>query len=246
MKEIVRLVTAGSVDDGKSTLLGRLLYETDNIYQAHYEDIVAQSQQNGDEYVNLALLTDGLSDEVQQGITIDVAYKYFETDSKKFILGDSPGHVEYTRNMVTAASHAQVALILCDASKGLTEQSRRHAFICSLMGISHVVFCINKFDLVDYREEVFVQFKQEWKNFCVKLGFRDMSFIPTSALHGDNVTQRSAQTPRYKGPTLLEKLESVEISSDRNLIDARLAIQHIIHPKSTTHTHFRSYAGQVA
>ena len=246
MTEMLRLATAGSVDDGKSTLIGRLLYDSKAIFEDQLEAVERTSREHGDEYTNLALLTDGLRAEREQGITIDVAYRYFATPKRKFIIGDTPGHIQYTRNMVTGASTADLALILVDARKGILEQSRRHAFLSSLLGIPHLVLCINKMDLVDWSEERFEEIKAEFRAFAMKLDVRDLTFIPMSALHGDNVVDRSANMPWYEGSPLLHHLEEVHIASDRNLIDARFPVQYVIRPMSDSHHDFRGYAGQVA
>ena len=246
MAEMLRLATAGSVDDGKSTLIGRLLYDSKAIFEDQLEAVERTSREHGDEYTNLALLTDGLRAEREQGITIDVAYRYFATPKRKFIIGDTPGHIQYTRNMVTGASTADLALILVDARKGILEQSRRHAFLSSLLGIPHLVLCINKMDLVDWSEERFEEIKAEFRAFAMKLDIRDLTFIPMSALHGDNVVDRSANMPWYEGSPLLHHLEEVHIASDRNLIDARFPVQYVIRPMSDSHHDYRGYAGQVA
>ena len=245
MSELLRFATAGSVDDGKSTLIGRLLYDSKQIFEDQYEAVERVSLARGDEYVNLALLTDGLRAEREQGITIDVAYRYFATPRRKFIIADTPGHVQYTRNMVTGASTADLALILIDARKGVLEQSRRHAFIASLLRIPHLVLCVNKMDLVDYEHEVFEAIKEEFAGFAMKLDVADLTFIPISALHGDNIVHRSAVMDWYQGSSLLHHLEEVHIASDRNLIDARFPVQYVIRPMSNSHHDYRGYAGQV-
>jgi len=245
MAELLRVATAGSVDDGKSTLIGRLLYETKQIFEDQLEAIERTSQARG-EYLNLALLTDGLRAEREQGITIDVAYRYFATPKRKFIIADTPGHIQYTRNMVTGASTANLALVLVDARKGLLEQSRRHAFIASLLRIPHLMLCVNKMDLVDYDQGVFEAIKDEFRHFATKLDITDLTFIPVSALHGDNVVQRSENMPWYDGSSLLHRLEEIHIASDRNLIDARLPVQYVIRPSSDAFHDYRGYAGQVA
>src|SRR5512133_1022776 len=209
--ELLRFTTAGSVDDGKSTLIGRLLYDSKAIFQDQMEAIEQASKRRGEEGVNLALLTDGLRAEREQGITIDVAYRYFATPRRKFIIADTPGHVQYTRNMVTGASTADLALILVDARKGIIEQSRRHAFLASLLGVPHLVLCVNKMDLVDYDQSVFERIKDEFRDFAAKLDVRDLTFVPVSALKGDNVVERSANTPWYEGSSLLHQLEEVHI-----------------------------------
>ena len=244
--EILRLATAGSVDDGKSTLIGRLLYDTKTIFEDQLEAVERTSVQMGSEYTNLALLTDGLRAEREQGITIDVAYRYFATPHRKFIMADTPGHVQYTRNMVTGASTADLAIILIDARKGVLEQSRRHAFIASLLRIPHLVVAVNKMDLVDYSAEVYDTIRSEFKEFATRLDVSDLVFIPVSALEGDNVVTRSANMPWYEGPSLLHHLEEVHIASDRNLIDARFPVQYVIRPMSNEFHDYRGYAGRVA
>jgi len=247
--ELLRFATAGSVDDGKSTLIGRLLYDTKSIFEDQLESIERTSRDRGDEQTNLALLTDGLRAEREQGITIDVAYRYFATPKRKFIIADTPGHIQYTRNMVTGASTANLALILIDARQGIVEQTRRHAFIASLLRVPHLVACVNKMDLVDYDQDVFDRIRNEFRQFATKLDIGDLSFIPISALLGDNVVQRSANMPWYDGSSLLHHLEEVHIASDRNLIDARFPVQYVIRPQAQT-SHdlhdYRGYAGQVA
>ncbi|MDP9797861.1 bifunctional enzyme CysN/CysC [Catenuloplanes nepalensis] len=244
--DLLRFATAGSVDDGKSTLIGRLLYDTKSLFTDQLEAVEAVSAARGDEYTNLALLTDGLRAEREQGITIDVAYRYFSTPRRKFIIADTPGHIQYTRNMVTGASTADLALILVDARKGLVEQSRRHAFLCSLLRVPHLVLCVNKMDLVDWDQEVYEKIADEFTSFAAKLDAPDLSVIPISALHGDNIVTRSEKTPWYDGPSLLHHLERVHIASDRNLVDVRFPVQYVIRPQSTTVTDYRGYAGQVA
>jgi bifunctional enzyme CysN/CysC len=244
--DLLRFATAGSVDDGKSTLIGRLLYDTKTIFEDQLAAVEAVSASRGDEYTNLALLTDGLRAEREQGITIDVAYRYFATPRRKFIIADTPGHIQYTRNMVTGASTADLALILVDARKGLVEQSRRHAFLCSLLRVPHLVLCVNKMDLVDYSQEVFEKIAAEFTDFAAKLEAPDLSVIPISALKGDNIVSRSAAMPWYQGPALLHHLEHVHIGSDRNLVDVRFPVQYVIRPQSQTVTDYRGYAGQVA
>jgi bifunctional enzyme CysN/CysC len=244
--DLLRFATAGSVDDGKSTLIGRLLYDTKSLFTDQLEAVEAVSAARGDEYTNLALLTDGLRAEREQGITIDVAYRYFATPRRKFIIADTPGHIQYTRNMVTGASTADLALILVDARKGLVEQSRRHAFLCSLLRVPHIVLCVNKMDLVDWSREVFERIADEFTSFAAKLEAPDLTVIPISALHGDNIVSRSEKTPWYDGPSLLHHLEHVHIASDRNLVDVRFPVQYVIRPQSTTVTDYRGYAGQVA
>ncbi len=244
--ELVRFATAGSVDDGKSTLIGRLLYDTKSIFEDQLEHVERTSEQRGDGYVNLALLTDGLRAEREQGITIDVAYRYFHTPRRKFIIADTPGHEQYTRNMVTGASTADLALVLVDARKGVLEQSRRHAFIASLLRIPHLVVCVNKMDLVDFDQEVFEHICSSFTGWAAKLDVQDVTFIPISALHGDNVVERSERMPWYEGSSLLYHLEHVHVASDRNLQDARFPVQWVIRPMSDDHHDYRGYAGEVA
>ncbi len=244
--ELLRFTTAGSVDDGKSTLIGRLLYDSKSIYQDQYETIAKVSERRGEEGVNLALLTDGLKSEREQGITIDVAYRYFSTPKRKFIIADTPGHIQYTRNMVTGASTANVALVLVDARNGVIEQTRRHAIISSLLQIPHILVCINKMDLVDYSEEVYEKIKDDFSNFASKLDVKDVEFIPISALKGDNVVNRSANMDWYGGGTLMYYLENVHIASDHNFRDVRFPVQHVIRPYSDEFHDFRGYAGRVA
>src|SRR5690349_7503295 len=236
--DLLRFATAGSVDDGKSTLIGRLLYDSKAIFEDQLEAVEATSRSRGDEYTNLALLTDGLRAEREQGITIDVAYRYFATPRRKFIIADTPGHIQYTRNMVTGASTADLALILVDAVGGLTEQSRRHAFLASLLGVPHVVLCVNKMDLVDYSAERFEAISDGFERFAARLDVHDLSVIPVSALHGDNVVHRSAHMPWYEGLPLLHHLEQVHVASDRNLIDVRFPVQYVVRSGD-----FRGYAG---
>jgi sulfate adenylyltransferase subunit 1 len=244
--EMLRVATAGSVDDGKSTLIGRLLYDTKSIFTDQLEAVERTSAARGDEYTNLALLTDGLRAEREQGITIDVAYRYFATPKRKFIIADTPGHIQYTRNMVTGASTANAALILIDARKGVLEQSRRHAFLASLLRVPHLVLCVNKMDLVDYDQGVFDAIAEEFRHFAAKLEIGDLTVIPMSALAGDNVVTRSANMPWYEGTSLLHHLEELHIASDRNLIDARFPVQYVVRPFSGSHLDYRGYAGQVA
>ncbi len=240
--ELLRVATAGSVDDGKSTLIGRLLYETKQVFEDQLEHVETVSRDRGDGYVNLALLTDGLRAEREQGITIDVAYRYFHTPRRKFILADTPGHEQYTRNMVTGASTADVALILVDARNGVIEQSRRHAIIASLLRIPHAVVCVNKMDLVDWDESVFDEIVREFAS----LPLEDVTFVPISALHGDNVVERSERMPWYAGPPLLQYLEELQVAGDRNLDDFRFPVQWVIRPMTDEHHDYRAYAGQVA
>ena len=243
--DLLRFATAGSVDDGKSTLIGRLLYDSKQIFEDQLEAVERSSVQRGFGYTNLALLTDGLRAEREQGITIDVAYRYFATPKRKFIIADTPGHVQYTRNMVTGASTADLAIVLIDARKGVLEQSRRHSFIATLLRIPHLVLCVNKMDLVDWDEGVYERIKDEFRAFATRLDVPDMTFIPVSALHGDNVVDRSENMPWYPGLPLLTHLEQVHIASDRNLIDSRFPVQHVIRPLNDTHHDYRGYAGQV-
>jgi bifunctional enzyme CysN/CysC len=244
--ELLRFSTAGSVDDGKSTLIGRLLYDTKTAFVDQLQHVEDVSRRRGDERVNLALLTDGLRAEREQGITIDVAYRYFATKRRKFIIADTPGHVQYTRNMVTGASTASLAIVLVDARHGIVEQSRRHAYISSLLRIPHLVFAVNKMDLVNWDEATFRRIEAEFRDFAARLDVQDIAFIPISALTGANVVERSADMPWYHGPTLLYHLETVHISSDRNLIDVRFPVQWVIRPQSDEHHDYRGYAGQVA
>jgi bifunctional enzyme CysN/CysC len=247
--DILRFATAGSVDDGKSTLIGRLLYDSKSIFEDQLESVERTSQDRGEEYTNLALLTDGLRAEREQGITIDVAYRYFATPRRKFIIADTPGHIQYTRNMVTGASTADLAIILIDARKGIVEQSRRHAFLATLLKVPHLVLAVNKMDLVDYDQAVFERIHDEFTAFAAKLEVGDLTFIPLSALHGDNVVERSVNMPWYEGPSLLHHLENVHIASDRNLIDVRFPVQYVIRPHKSTDQDlhdYRGYAGQVA
>lgn len=243
--ELLRFSTCGSVDDGKSTLIGRLLYDSKSIFQDQYEAIEKVSDRRGEEEVNLALLTDGLKAEREQGITIDVAYRYFSTPKRKFIIADTPGHIQYTRNMVTGASTANVALLLVDARHGVVEQTRRHAIIASLLQIPHVVVCINKMDLVDYSQDVYNKIHDDFESFAAKLDVKDFHFIPISALRGDNVVDRSDKTPWYDGPTLMYYLENVHIASDHNFIDCRFPVQQVIRPYSDEFHDYRGYAGRI-
>src|SRR3712207_4740861 len=244
--DLLRFATAGSVDDGKSTLIGRLLYDTKTIFEDQLEAVEQVSRSRGDEYTNLALLTDGLRAEREQGITIDVAYRYFATPRRKFIIADTPGHIQYTRNMVTGASTADLALILVDARKGLVEQSRRHAFLASLLRVPHLVVCVNKMDLVDWDEGRFEEIRDDFAGFAARLEVADLTFVPISALHGDNIVHRSTNMPWYEGASLLHHLEEVHIASDRNLIDVRFPVQYVIRPRDDSHHDYRGYAGQVA
>lgn len=244
--ELLRFTTAGSVDDGKSTLIGRLLYDSKSIYQDQYDQLKETTERRGEEGVNLALLTDGLKAEREQGITIDVAYRYFSTPKRKFIIADTPGHIQYTRNMVTGASTANVALILIDARHGVVEQTRRHAIIASLLQIPHVVVCINKMDLVEFSQEAYDKIQDDFEKFAAKLDVNDIHFVPISALLGDNVVNRSEKTPWYDGPTLMYFLENVHIASDHNFIDVRFPVQFVIRPNTDEYHDYRGYAGRVA
>ena len=244
--ELLRFATAGSVDDGKSTLIGRLLFDSKAIFSDQLAAVEAVSAAKGDEYVNLALLTDGLRAEREQGITIDVAYRYFATPRRKFVIADTPGHVQYTRNMVTGASTADLAIVLVDARKGLVEQSRRHAFIATLLRVPHLVLAVNKMDLVGYDQGVFERIADEFTRFAAKLDITDLTVVPVSALHGDNIVSRSPNTAWYEGPSLLHHLEHVHVSSDRNLIDVRFPVQYVIRPQSSEFPDYRGYAGTVA
>ena len=244
--ELLRFATAGSVDDGKSTLIGRLLYDSKQIFEDQWDAVERVSRDRGESYTNLALLTDGLRAEREQGITIDVAYRYFATPKRKFIIADTPGHVQYTRNMVTGASTADLALILVDARNGIQEQSRRHAILTTMLRVPHLVLCVNKMDLVDYSPEVYESIKEEFSQFAAKLETHDLSFVPISALNGDNVVTRSSNMPWYEGSSLLHLLEDVYIASDRNLIDARFPVQYVIRPMSDDYHDYRGYAGTVA
>ncbi len=244
--DLLRFTTAGSVDDGKSTLIGRLLYDSKSIFEDQLEAIKRASIRRGNEHVDLALLTDGLRAEREQGITIDVAYRYFATPKRKFIIADTPGHIQYTRNMVTGASTANAAIILIDARNGVTEQTCRHSYIASLLRIPHIIVCVNKMDLVDFNEEVFNNIKEEYRSFMQKLNLKDVSFVPLSALLGDNVVEPSVNTSWYQGGTLLHVLEHIEIGSDHNLTDARFPIQYVIRPLSDEFHDYRGYAGRVA
>ncbi|MGZ4506445.1 MAG: sulfate adenylyltransferase subunit 1 [Blastococcus sp.] len=243
-KDILRIATAGSVDDGKSTLIGRLLYDSKAVFEDQYEAVERASA--GGDYVNLALLTDGLRAEREQGITIDVAYRYFATPRRTFIMADTPGHVQYTRNMVTGASTADLAIVLVDARKGMLEQSRRHAFLASLLRVPHLVVAVNKMDLVDWSEETYEAIRDEFTSFAAKLNVPDLTVIPISALHGDNVVTRSSASPWYDGPSLLHHLEHVHVASDRNLVDTRFPVQFVIRPQSDAYHDYRGYAGTIA
>jgi len=242
-KDILRIATAGSVDDGKSTLIGRLLYDSKAVFEDQYEAISRASR--GD-HVDLSLLTDGLRAEREQGITIDVAYRYFTTPRRTFVLADTPGHVQYTRNMVTGASTADLAIVLVDARKGVLEQSRRHAFLASLLRVPHLVVAVNKMDLVDWSQDVFTAIRDEFRAFAARLDVPDLTVVPISALAGDNVVTPSERMPWYDGPSLLDHLERVEVGSDVNLTDARFPVQYVIRPQSDAHRDYRGYAGTVA
>jgi len=243
--ELLRFTTAGSVDDGKSTLIGRLLYDSKAIFEDQLELLEETSKQRGETKINLALLTDGLRSEREQGITIDVAYRYFATPKRKFIIADTPGHIQYTRNMVTGASTANLAILLIDVRHGVIEQTKRHAFIASLLQIPHVAVCINKMDLVEYSKEKFNDIKSEFEKFSSKLEIKDIHFIPISALNGDNVVDRSNNMPWYEGTTLMHLLEHVHIGSDQNHIDCRFPVQYVIRPQSKEFPDYRGYAGRI-
>ena len=244
--ELLRFVTAGSVDDGKSTLIGRLLFDSKQIFEDQLEALERSSDLTGGGRINLANLTDGLRAEREQGITIDVAYRYFATPHRKFIVADSPGHVQYTRNMVTGASTANLMIVLVDARQGIIEQTRRHAYIASLLRIPHLVLCINKMDLVGYSEEIYNRISADFTRFATRLDIRDIAFIPVSALNGDNIVDPSTHMLWYQGTPLLRHLEEVYIASDQNLTDARFPVQYILRPYTDEHHDFRGYAGQVA
>jgi bifunctional enzyme CysN/CysC len=246
--ELLRLATAGSVDDGKSTLIGRLLYDSKQVFEDQLESVERTSYARGDDYVDLSLLTDGLRAEREQGITIDVAYRYFSTPRRKFIIADTPGHLQHTRNMVTGSSTADLVIILVDARLGITEQTRRHAFLASLLRIPHFVICVNKMDLVDYDQRRFEEVRAEFQAFATRLEVADLTFIPISALLGDNVVDRSAEMAWYGGSSLLHHLEDVHIASDRNFVDVRFPVQRVVRPRATdVDLHdYRGYAGQVA
>ena len=243
--ELLRFTTAGSVDDGKSTLIGRLLYDSKAIFEDQMELLEETSRQRGEEGVNLALLTDGLRSEREQGITIDVAYRYFATPKRKFIIADTPGHIQYTRNMVTGASTANLALLLVDARHGIIEQTKRHAFIASLLQIPHIAVCVNKMDLVDHKQEAFEKIKADFEDFASKLEIKDVRFIPISALNGDNVVDRSENMDWYEGSTLMHLLENIHIGSDQNHVDCRFPVQFVIRPQSKEHPDYRGYAGRI-
>jgi bifunctional enzyme CysN/CysC len=243
---LLRLATAGSVDDGKSTLIGRLLFDSKGVLEDQWASVERTSKERGHDYTDLSLLTDGLRSEREQGITIDVAYRYFATAKRKFIIADTPGHTQYTRNMVTGASTAHLAIVLVDARNGLLEQSRRHAFLSSLLGIPHLVLAVNKMDLVDWDRARFEQIRDDFHTFAARLNIHDVTAIPISALHGDNVVTRSEKTPWYDGPSMLSHLEDVYVASDRNLVDVRFPVQYVIRPQSHDHHDHRGYAGTVA
>ncbi|MBN1414182.1 MAG: GTP-binding protein [Bacteroidales bacterium] len=244
--ELLRFTTAGSVDDGKSTLIGRLLYDSKAIFEDQLEALEKASINRGEEQLNLSLLTDGLRAEREQGITIDVAYRYFATPKRKFIIADTPGHIQYTRNMVTGASTANAAIILVDARNGVMEQTIRHCYIASLLQIPHIIVCINKMDLVDYGEQVFEKIQHDFNGFSDKLDIKDIRFVPISALKGDNVVERSSNMPWYQGPTLMFLLENIHISNDQNFVDLRFPVQFVIRPNRDEFHDYRGYAGRVA
>ena len=244
--ELVRLATTGSVDDGKSTLIGRLLYDSKQIFQDQMEAIEEASRRRGTDYVDLALLTDGLRAEREQGITIDVAYRYFATPKRKFVLADTPGHIQYTRNMVTGASTADIALILVDARHGVIEQTRRHSFLASLLQVPHLVLCVNKMDLVGWDQGRYDEIVDDFRGFASRLDIHDLRFVPVSALEGDNVVDESDRMPWYNGPSVLHLLEDIHIGSDRNLIDCRFPVQYVIRPHTLENQDYRGYAGTIA
>jgi bifunctional enzyme CysN/CysC len=245
VSQLLRIATAGSVDDGKSTLIGRLLHDTKSIFEDQLSAIEQTSVKRGDEQTDLALLTDGLRAEREQGITIDVAHRYFATPKRKFVIADTPGHIQYTRNMVTGASTASLALLLVDARKGVLEQTRRHALLSSLLRVPHLVLCVNKMDLVDYDQEVYEEIRHDFTTFAAKLEITDLDFVPISALEGDNVVERSTNMPWFDGQPLLGQLEDVHIASDRNLVDNRFPVQYVIRPQSAEHRDYRGFAGSV-
>lgn len=244
--DLLRLITAGSVDDGKSTLIGRMLYDSKSIFEDQLEAIERTSERRGDEHLNLALLTDGLRAEREQGITIDVAYRYFSTPKRKFIIADAPGHIQYTRNMVTGASTCDLGVVLLDARKGILEQTRRHTFILNLLRIKHLFVCVNKMDMVEYAEEVFLKIREDFEAFSSKLQIPDIRYIPMSALNGDNVVDESEHMPWYRGGSFLYNLENVHIVSDDNHVDCRFPVQYVIRPQSAEYPDYRAYAGQVS
>ena len=244
--DLLRIATAGSVDDGKSTLIGRLLFDSKAIFADQLDSVEKTSQERGSEYTDLALLTDGLRAEREQGITIDVAYRYFATPNRKFIVADTPGHIQYTRNMVTGASTSDLSIVLVDARKGMVEQSRRHAFLVSLLQVPHLVVAVNKMDLVDWSQEVFEDIRREFVDYAARLNIADIQVIPVSALTGDNVVTRSQNMPWYEGASLMHHLENVQTASDSNMVDVRFPVQYVIRPHSNDYHDFRGYAGQVA
>ncbi|WP_346921754.1 sulfate adenylyltransferase subunit CysN [Glutamicibacter creatinolyticus] len=244
--DLLRIATAGSVDDGKSTLIGRLLFDSKAIFADQLDSVEKTSQERGSEYTDLALLTDGLRAEREQGITIDVAYRYFATPNRKFIVADTPGHIQYTRNMVTGASTSDLSIVLVDARKGMVEQSRRHAFLVSLLQVPHLVVAVNKMDLVDWSQEVFEDIRREFVDYAARLNIADIQVIPVSALTGDNVVTRSQNMPWYKGASLMHHLENVQTASDSNMVDVRFPVQYVIRPHNNNYHDFRGYAGQVA
>jgi sulfate adenylyltransferase subunit 1 len=243
--DLLRFSVIGNVDDGKSTLIGRLLYDSKSILEDRFQSIQEASKRRGEDYLNLALLTDGLRAEREQGVTIDVAYMYFATPKRKFIIADCPGHVQFTRNMVTGTSSAQASIILIDARNGMAEQTKRHSFICSMMGVKHLIVCVNKMDLVEFSESRFEEIVSEMRGFPSKLDIQDVHFVPISALHGDNIVNESAQMPWYRGSPLLYLLENLYLASDHNFIDGRFAVQKVIRPMSSAWHDFRGYAGRV-
>ena len=242
----LRFATVGSVDDGKSTLIGRLLYDSKSIFEDQLEHVVDISRRRGDQWVNLALLTDGLRAEREQGITIDVAYRYFSTPTRNFIIADCPGHIQYTRNMITGASTADLAIVLVDARTGVVEQTRRHSLLVALLGVPHLVICVNKMDLVDWSQDRFQEIVGQFTEFATTLELRDVNFIPISALKGDNIVDRSVDMGWYEGPTLLHHLETVYVASDTNLVDLRFPVQYVIRPMSAERPGYRGYAGQLS
>jgi len=244
--ELLRFTTAGSVDDGKSTLIGRLLYDSKSIFEDQLEAVKQASIQKGNDYINLALLTDGLRSEREQGITIDVAYRYFATPKRKFIIADTPGHIQYTRNMVTGASTANAAIILIDARNGVTEQTHRHFYISALLQIPHIIVCVNKMDLVDYKQDVFENVKIIFSNFISKFDYKDIHFVPISALKGDNVVEKSMKMPWYKSGTLMDILENIPIEQDIDIKNPRFPVQYVIRPLSEQFHDYRGYAGRIA
>lgn len=244
--ELLRFTTAGSVDDGKSTLIGRLLYDSKAIFSDQLEALELASKRRGEEKINLALLTDGLRAEREQGITIDVAYRYFATPKRKFIIADTPGHIQYTRNMVTGASTANAALILIDARIGVIEQTVRHVYIASLLNIPHIIVCVNKMDIVDFDEKIFKEIKRKFEEISLKFGVHDIWFIPISALKGDNVVNHSSSMSWYQGPALMSLLENIKIASDQNLTDPRFPVQYVIRPNNDEYHDYRGYAGRIA